>query len=225
MRLKTKLVLSATGLTFVVVLVLSLMFVGELLRQRIEQTAASNDVFAREVLLVTRQAVETGLRANPPVDRSDEALAAAVRTALQDSQAVSDVMNGIVRYSPAVQDVSVTDSRGKALVSTDPDAVDEQLGQRLSLEQLRYGSVASQTRRVFGAPQVLDTTQPLDQNGMPFLVVHVGVRSTFLRNSYEPFLRAALLFALAAALAAMIAAGLLATLALRPLEEISSKLE
>jgi len=225
MRLKTKLVLSATGLTFVVVLVLSLMFVGELLRQRIEQTAASNDVFAREVLLVTRQAVETGLRANPPVDRSDEALAAAVRTALQDSQAVSDVMNGIVRYSPAVQDVSVTDSRGKALVSTDPDAVDEQLGQRLSLEQLRYGSVASQTRRVFGAPQVLDTTQPLDRNGMPFLVVHVGVRSTFLRNSYEPFLRAAVLFALAAALVAMIAAGLLATLALRPLEEISSKLE
>ena len=225
MRLKTKLVLSATGLTFVVVLVLSLMFVGELLRQRIEQTAASNDVFAREVLLITRQAVETGLRANPPVDRSDEALAAAVRTALQDSQAVSDVMNGIVRYSPAVQDVSVTDSRGKALVSTDPDAVDEQLGQRLSLEQLRYGSVASQTRRVFGAPQVLDTTQPLDRNGMPFLVVHVGVRSTFLRNSYEPFLRAAVLFALAAALVAMIAAGLLATLALRPLEEISSKLE
>ena len=44
MRLKTKLVLSATGLTFAIVLVLSALFVGELLRQRIEQTAAANDV-------------------------------------------------------------------------------------------------------------------------------------------------------------------------------------
>ncbi len=75
MRLKTKLVLSATGLTFAIVLVLSSIFVGELLRQRIDQAAADNDVLAHEVLLITRQAVETGLRTNPPVDRSDEALA------------------------------------------------------------------------------------------------------------------------------------------------------
>src|SRR5215471_6157958 len=144
MRLKTKLVLAATGLTFVLVLVLSSLFVGELLRQRIEQTAAANDVLAREVLLIARQAVEAGLHANPPVDRSDEALAAAVSDALQDSQALSDVMSGIVRYSPTVQDVSVTDAQGRTLVSTDPDAVDQQMGQRLSLETLRYGTFAYQ---------------------------------------------------------------------------------
>ncbi len=71
---------------------------------------------------------------------------------------------------------------------------------------------------VFGKPRVLDISQSLDRNGKPFLVVHVGVRSTFLRNSYEPWLRAALWFALVAALAAMVAAGLLANLALRPIE-------
>jgi signal transduction histidine kinase len=225
MRLKTKLVLSATGVTFAIVLVLSLLFVGELLRQRIEQTTAANDVLAHEVLLIARQAVEAGLHANLPEDRSDQALAVAVRSALRDSQALSDVMNAIVRYSPTVQDVSVTDADGKALVSTDPDAVDQQLGHRLSLESLRYGSIAYQTRLVFGQPQVLDTTQSLDRNGQRFLVVHVSVRSTFLRNSYAPWLRAALYFALAAALLAMLAAGLLANLALRPIEEISSKLE
>ena len=41
MRLQTKLVLTATGLTFAIVLVLSLLFLGELLRQRIEQTSDS----------------------------------------------------------------------------------------------------------------------------------------------------------------------------------------
>jgi hypothetical protein len=71
MRLTTKLVLSATGLTFAIVFVLSSMFVGELLRQRVEQTAEANAVLAREVVLMTRQAVETGLRANPPSDKTD----------------------------------------------------------------------------------------------------------------------------------------------------------
>ena len=98
MRLKTKLVLSATGLTFAIVLVLSSIFVGELLRQRIDQAAADNDVLAHEVLLITRQAVETGLRTNPPVDRSDEALHIAVTDALRSYQPLADVMNAIIRY-------------------------------------------------------------------------------------------------------------------------------
>ena len=67
MRLKTKLVASATALTFAIVLVLSALFVSELMRQRIEQTAAANDVLAHEVWLEMRKAVEMGLRANPPV--------------------------------------------------------------------------------------------------------------------------------------------------------------
>src|SRR5215469_12471553 len=218
MRLKTKLVLSATGLTFVVVLVLSSLFVGELLRQIIEETSGSNDVLAREVVLITRQAVETGLRANPPVDRSEESLGIAVNGSLRDSQALTDVMNAIVRYSPTVEHVSVTDARGKTLVSTDPDAPGHNIGQRLTLESLREESVLYLIKQVFGRPQVLDTTQSLDRNGAPFLIVHVGVWSTFLRNSIEPWLQAALLFA-------MVAAALLANLALRPLEVISSKLE
>ena len=55
MRLKTKLVLAATGVTFAVVLVLSTVFVGELLRQRIVQTAAANDVIARQVRMMTQE--------------------------------------------------------------------------------------------------------------------------------------------------------------------------
>src|ERR1700724_2667063 len=109
MRLKTKLVVSATGLTFAIVLILSALFVSELMRQRIEQTAAANDILARQVLLMTRQAVAVGLRANPPVDRSDEALHAAVTDALRSYQPLNDVMSSVVRYSPTVQDVSVTD--------------------------------------------------------------------------------------------------------------------
>jgi signal transduction histidine kinase len=225
MRLKTKLVLAATGLTFAIVLVLSALFVSELLRQRIEQTAAANDVLVHEVWLEMRKVVETGLRANPPVDRSDEALHAAVVVALRSQTALTQVMNTIVRYSPTVQDVSVTDAHGMTLLSTDPDAVDEPAVFRFSLASVQNGSIERQMRVVFGKPRVLDISQSLERNGAPFLVVHVGVRSTFLKNSYKPWLLDALIFAALAALAAMLSAGLLANVALRPLEAISARLE
>jgi signal transduction histidine kinase len=225
MRLKTKLVVSATGLTFAIVLTLSALFLSELMRQRIEQTVAANDVLVRQVFLTTRQALEDGLRANPPVDGSDEALHEAVVDALRSRPALSALMNSIVRYSPTVQDASVTDARGTTLVSTDPDALDQPAPFRFSLESLNNGSIAHQMNVVFGKPRVLDVSQSLERNGAPFLVVHLGVQSTFLKNSYEPWFRAALIFALVSAVGAMVAAGLLATVALRPLEAISARLE
>jgi signal transduction histidine kinase len=225
MRLKTKLVVSATGLTCAIVLILSALFVSELMRQRIEQTVTANDMLAHQVYLMTRQAVVSGLTAHPPVDRSDDALHAAVTDALRSDQPLADVMNTIVRYSETVQDVSVTDAHGMTLVSTDPDALDQPAVPRFSLASLQNGGTAHQLKVVFGKPRVLDISQALDRNGKPFLVAHIGVRSTFLGNSYEPWLRAALWFALATALAAMLAAGVLANLALRPLEAISTRLE
>ncbi len=61
MRLKTKLVVSATALTFAIVLVMSTIFVSELLRQRIEQTASATELLAHQVVLVALRALETGL--------------------------------------------------------------------------------------------------------------------------------------------------------------------
>jgi signal transduction histidine kinase len=225
MRLKTKLVAAATGLTFAIVVILSLLFVSELMRQRIEQTEAANDVLVHQVYLMMRQAMVEGLKANPPSDRSDEALHRAVVDALRSHQPLTDVMSAIVRYSETVQDVSVTDAHGMTLVSTDPDALNQPAAFRFSLASVQSGGLARQLRVVFGKPRVLDISQSLDRNGVPFLVAHVGVRSTFLKNSYEPWLQAALWFAIAAALAAVLCAGVLANVALRPLETISARLE
>ena len=158
---------------------LSALFVSELMRQRIEQTVAATMCWRARSYLTTRQAVETGLRANPPVDRSDEALHAAVTDALRERSALADVMNAIVRYSPTVQDVSVTDAHGMTLVSTDPDAMNQPAPFRFSLARVQDGGMTRQMRVVFGKPRVLDISQALDRNGAPFLVVHVGVRRRF----------------------------------------------
>ena len=229
MRLRTKLVLTATGLTFGIVLVLSVLFLGQLLRQRIEQTAAANNVLAREIRLATEQAVKDGLSAHPPPanlppDQADDALHAAVLDALRSNDDLLSAMDGIVRYSPTVEDVSVTDPHGFTMLSTDPDALNQRAPYRDSFDRLRGGNVFYQLREVFGKPRVLDISAPLDRNRMPFLIVHVGVRSTFLRNAYEPFLRAALQFVLLATLASMAVAAVLSAVALRPLQAIGEQL-
>lgn len=225
MRLKTKLVLWLTALMFAIVLLLSALFVGELLRQRIEQTAATNDVMAHEVLLATRSSVEFGLRLHPPTDTTDKGIHDAVVEVLQGQSSLIELMNAIVRYSPTVQDVSVTDAYGMTIISTNPDAIGHPFPYRTSLTRVQTGGVILQTREVFGPPRVLDISQTLERNAFPFLVVHVGVRSTFLKNSYEPWLRTALWFALLAGLASMVAAAFTTNAALQPIEQISSQLE
>ena len=225
MRLKTKLVLAATTVTFAIVLVLSFLFLCELMRQRIAQTAASNDVMARQVLMMTRQAIEVGLRAHPPAQNTDEALHKAVTEALQSHEPLNDTMKAFVRYSSSVQDVSVTDAHGWTLVSTDPLMWNQQSATRMSFDRVRDASVSYQLRQVFGSARVLDVELPLDRNRMPFLIIHVGLRSTFLKNNYVPFIKTALLLVLLCGVISMAAAGLLANLALRPIEEISQHLE
>src|SRR3984957_19462508 len=203
MRLKTKLVLAATSVTFGIVLLLSLLFLGELLRQRIAQTVSSTDVLANEVRLATRQALETGLPLHPvlgpPTTSPQDALHDVVVAVLRENVSLRALMEGIVRYSPTVQDVSITDARGVTLVSTDPEALNQPAPLRISLGRVSDGSVVYQARELFGQPRMLDIAAPLERNGQAFLVVHVGVRSTFLRASYAPWLNAALWFALLAA--------------------------
>jgi signal transduction histidine kinase len=225
MRLQTKLVLWAMGVTFAIVLALSLVFMGELLRQRIAQTTADSEVLAHQVVLMARQAIETGLREHPPIDRTNEALQAAVEDALRSHQPLADTMNAIIRYAPTVQDVSVTDARGLTIVSTDPDAMNEPAAARTSLGRVRDGSFWYQGREMFGSPHVLDISIPLDRNGKPFVAVHLGVRSSFLRAAYEPWLQTGVVFASLAALLAMLFAALLANAALRPIKRISEQLE
>ena len=230
MRLRTKLVVTASTLTFAIVLVLSVVFLGELLRQRVQTTADANELQAQEVLRLTQQAVVQGLKDHPPVAAQpglspDEELHAAVVDALRSNDWLQSVMNGIVRYSLTVQDVTVTDAHGFTIVSTDPDQVNQRLPYREDFDLVKDGSILFQMREVFGAPHVLDVSKTLERNHVPFLVVHIGVRSTFLRNAYEPWLRAALEFALLAILASVAAAALLSAVALRPLQAIGEQLE
>jgi signal transduction histidine kinase len=225
MRLKTKLVLAATVVTLVVVLFLTGLFIAELLRQRIEQTATSNEVLANQVRSIVRHALEAGLARDLGTGTSEVELMKSVSSVLRSDDTLQAQMGAIVRYSLTVQDVSITDARGIVLTSTDPEAPGQPIAGRISLEAVSMRGLIYQWRQVFGIPHVLDLGSALNRNGQPFLIVHIGVRSTFIRASFAPGLRDALLFAVPATLMLVLGAGILTNIALRPLEAVNAQLE
>src|SRR5262249_45892718 len=101
----------------------------------------------------------------------------------------------------------------------------ERLDTRPKYSDLVAADPITKIRDIYGPTKVFDIVVPQDRNGVPFLNVHVGVRTTFLQHVFEPSLREALTLMAFATGTALIAAFLLSNLALRPLEEISMQLD
>ncbi|HZD75595.1 MAG TPA: ATP-binding protein [Acidobacteriaceae bacterium] len=225
MRLKTKLVLAITGLVFLVVTVLSWLFLEQLLAQRITQSYAANDMVAHQVLYYTQLAVTNGLNDKAFDPNDPKALRAAVAEALQHDQGLNEQLSAINRYSPTVYDVSIADSQGRALLSTDPTQDNVQIPKRENYDRLLHGGVFTTVYTFFGPPRTYNIVLLLERGHRPFLSVQVGIRTTFLRNVFAPWIWASLTFTGIAILSSLLVAALLANLALQPIEQISLRLD
>jgi PAS domain S-box-containing protein len=225
MRLKTKLVLAITGLVFAVVLVFSWLYFSQLLQQHIDQSYNSTDIVAHQLLFATRQAIENGTR-NQPINPNDPvALRVAVASALRNDAGLTALLNSVISYSPTVFDISIADQDGRAYLSTDPILQDQFVPQRPAYASLRKASMVQILEVVFGPPQVYDVSLALERNNQPFVTVHIGIRTTFLSNAFRPwFFEAASLIGFAVVITLLVSA-LVANLALKPIEQISKRLD
>jgi signal transduction histidine kinase len=220
MRLKTKLVLAITGLVFLVVFTLSWIFLGQLLRQRMSQAYSANDMVAHQIALATQRSLANLVAKDP------KALRVAVAKALRTDPALTELLSSAIRYAPTVFDVTIADSEGRGLLSTDPTNVDHLVPQRPEYAELESGGLLQLLKVVFGPPRVYNLTLPLlERNSEPFATVRVGVRTTFLRFVVEPWLFAALAYTGIAILCSLIFAAFLANLALKPIEQIGARLD
>src|SRR5581483_5945321 len=189
MRLKIKLVLAITGLVFVVVTVFSWISLSQLLGEHIDQSWASNDVLAHNVVFQVRQALDTGL-ARRRFDPNDPvAVRAAVASTLREDPGLIALLNSLVNYSNIVLDVSIADRNGQALV-TEPETSqqDQPLPARPDYTVLRHLSLIRNLHIIFGKPRVYNVTAGLDRDNQPFLTVRIGIRTTFLRSAFEKLL-------------------------------------
>ena len=225
MRLKTKLVLAITLLVFLIAGLLSLVYVSQLLHSAVQQSYDTNRMVANQVRFALQNALEAGLK-DQKVDPNNPAqLRNLAAEAVRDNAALQAVIDSVNRYSLTVYDINIGDNQLSTLLSTNPENEDKPLPTRPDYNQLLDAKPIELMQEVFGPPKVYDVVAPLERNGQPFATVHVGVRTTFLRAVYEPWLSATITLMELVLGAALIAAFLLSNLALRPLEEISLQLD
>ncbi|HEX5236812.1 MAG TPA: ATP-binding protein [Silvibacterium sp.] len=226
MRLKTKLAAAITGLVFLVVSVLSWLYISKLLQQYIEQSYLSTEIIANQLFFTTRQALENGLP-NKKIDVNDPAaVRAAVAAALRKDAALNALINSVINYAPTVLDISIVDRNGRGLVTApDPSLEDKLLPQRPNYAALRKHSLVSTLEIVFGPPRVYNVSLELTANNQPVLNIRIGIRTTFLENALRPSLIEAIGYASLAILLSLIAAAFVANLALAPIAQISARLD
>jgi PAS domain S-box-containing protein len=225
MRLKTKLVLAITLLVFLITGLLSLVYVSQLLHAAVQESYDTNKMVANQVRLALENALESGLKDRRVDPNNPVELRGLEAEAVRGDAALEAVIDSVNRYSLTVYDINIGDSQRSTLLSTDPENEDKPLPARPNYNQLLDANSIQLMREVFGSPRVFDIVVPLERNGEPFATVHVGVRTTFLRAVYEPWLSKAFTLMCFALGAALLVAFLLSNLALRPLEEISQQLD
>jgi signal transduction histidine kinase len=225
MRLKTQLVLAITGLVFIIAAVVSLVYASQLLHAAVNQSYDTNFMVAEQIRFALQNALEAGLR-DQTVNPNDPAqLRALMISAVRDNAELQAVVQSVNRYSLTVYDINIGDSHSVTLLSTNPENEDKPLPIRPDYKQLLDADALQLVPKVFGPPMVYDVVASLDNNGAPFATVHVGVRTTLLLAFYAPWRNEAVTLMGIALLTALLAALLLSNLALRPMEQISRRLD
>ncbi len=225
MRIRIKLVLAITCMVSAMVIALSILYLTQLLSERIQQSYQHNDIAAHQVLLAVRGAIEHGL-VNVPLPPNDpNALDEALTRTLQNDVALQLTLNSFIRYAPTIYDINIADSKGKILLSTDPLYQGRYLPDEPAFISLQKETAWRKFRIIFGPPTVYAVDAGLDLNRAPFLTVRVGVRTTFLRSQLAPWLRTEFIILLLSILLTIFLAALLSNMALRPLQLISDRLD
>jgi signal transduction histidine kinase len=225
MRLKTKLVLAITALVFLIAGLLSLVYVYQLLYSAVRQSYDANRMVANQVQFAVHNAIESSLRDRKVDPNNPNELRTLAGEAVRDSAALQAVVESVNRYSLTVYDINIGDSQSITLLSTNPDNEDKTLPVRPNYIQLLNANPIQLMTEVFGSPKVFDVVVPLENNGQPFVTIHVGVRTTLLRAFYTPWLIRAFTLMGFVLGAALLVAFLLSNLALQPMEQISLQLD
>src|SRR5579859_4712585 len=217
--------MAITSLVFLVTAVLSLVYVSQLLQAVVKQSYDTNVLVAEQIRYELQRALETGLK-DQKVDPNDQVqLRQLAADAVRDNAPLTAMVNSVLRYSPTVYDISISDTQNRALLTTGAAGEDAVLPARPDYRKLRDANALEQLKTVFGPGQVYDVVLPLKRNDQPFVTVRVGVRTTLLKAQYEPQLNAALTLMGLALATSLVVAFLLGNLALRPMEELSMQLD
>jgi signal transduction histidine kinase/HAMP domain-containing protein len=225
LRLRTKLTLVMTGLVLLVVVVLSAVFVGQLLQQVLQDTDKRAREIAHQVFEQAQRALTDAARDGMhPASSDPEDIHDYVRRAFEISEGLHAQLKA-AKEIPSVYEVSITDRDGMVLISTDESLTGNFLFRRPPLAQLTQRSLLRQIRVLAGTPHVYELNFPFSKGGQPFGEVRVAVSSGLLLEEISPSVRRILTIVVLALVLSTILAAAVSRATLAPLRDISAQLD
>jgi PAS domain S-box-containing protein len=226
LRLRTKLTLVMTGLVFLVVVVLSAVFVARLTSQVIHETNNRANELAQQIFEQAKHALEdakdAGLR---PLSNSIEDRHEYVKRAFETSDGLLSALQSPLGSNPWIYDVSVVDHALLVLASSDPKMKNTVAPIRPPFAQIDRSNFLRQMKALYGPQPVFEASYAFTMSGEPFGEVRVGVSIPLLRDVISPNLRTSATIALVALLVATGLAMVVTGATLAPLRDISAQLD
>src|ERR1700693_2144174 len=230
LRLKTKITLTTAALVLAVVGVNSTLYVMNLTRQVIRQANDRAQQVTRHIFFEAQNALVDAAKSGArPASETPEGLRSYVQQVFDDSMPLASSIEAEVEISPLIYEISITDVKGTALVSSDKTLPGTTVAARTNLSQLVAGSFPEQLRVLYGPPRTYEVDYAFQigppGNQIPFGVVRVAVQTGLLRITITPALRSAALLALASVGISVLLAALVSSLSLSPLKRITAQLD
>jgi PAS domain S-box-containing protein len=225
LRLRTKFTLVMTSLVLLVVAVLSGVFAAQLLDQMIRETDKrgrdlSEQVFTQAKYALT-EAKQQGLRpdSDSPKDIHDY-----VRHAFEISEGLRTQLRA-AKLNPLIYEVSITDTDGLVLASTDDDLPGSFLPRRTPISQLVDRNFLHQVKVLLGPSKRFEIDYPFSNGNEPFGEVRVAIDSSLLLGEIGSGLRTGAAVVLLALVLSALLAAIVSGITLAPLRDITAQLD
>ncbi|HLW97686.1 MAG TPA: ATP-binding protein [Candidatus Acidoferrales bacterium] len=233
LRLRTKFTLTSSLLVFAAAMTISGAYVARLTRLAIASAEADANHAASQVLTQAQSALSAAaISGDAPVSSSAQDVRDYLKRVLDQSQGISAEMDAELTQYPAIDEVTIADGGGTALVSSNPDRVDKVLPSYPQLSTLTHLGFFNQLRAIYSGTQRLQDYQSSaafvirsSAGQAPFGEVRVNMALSLLKAQITPGLKSAGFVALGAVLLTTLLAGLISRLMLAPLDAINLQLD
>jgi PAS domain S-box-containing protein len=225
LRLRTKLTLVMSGLVLLVVAAVCAVFAAQLLSQGLRQTNDGASAIANQVFSQAHQALRNaGSQGLRPESGEAKDIHDYVRHAFEIDPGLNAVLSGAKRI-PGIYEVSIADTDGMVLVSTDPTRQGQFVARRTALSNFTSRGLIHATKILAGPAAWFEFDYPFNNGDQPFGEVRVIVDSNLLLTQLLPNLRSLGTIVLLALGISTVLAAVVSGATLAPLTRISQQLD
>ncbi len=187
LSLKTKFTLASSLLVLAVVGVVSTLYLARLTRQTLREASENASFVAQQVYDACGNALKDAAeRGGAPATTDPGDLRAYIRTSFDNSSTLNSLIESDVSISPTLYEITIADSDGVVLLSSDALLRDQKLAARPPVSSLVRAGFFEQLRELYGPPQIYEFSLPFQLGAAPFGAIRVGLSSALIRGQISP---------------------------------------